>query len=74
MLTVQITELVTYEKEIEHEVDKQEDADMYEGDTKTKQEGANGVSEITSRIVLINGEEKEEDPLVTTVKKEPVTR
>ena len=73
VLTVQITELVTYEKEIEHEVDKQEDADMYEGDTKTKQEGANGVSEITSRIVLINGEEKEEDPLVTTVKKEPVT-
>lgn len=73
VLTVQITELVTYEKEIEHEVDKQEDADMYEGDTKTKQEGVNGVSEITSRIVLINGEEKEEDPLVTTVKKEPVT-
>ena len=73
VLTVQITELVTYEKEIEHEVDKQEDADMYEGDTKTKQAGENGVSEITSRIVLINGEEKEETPLVTTVKKEPVT-
>ena len=73
VLTVQITELVTYEKEIEHEVDKQEDADMYEGDTKTKQAGENGVSEITSRIVLINGEEKQETPLVTTVKKEPVT-
>lgn len=73
VLTVQITELVTYEKEIEHEVEKKEDADMYEGDTKTKQAGENGVSEITSRIVLINGEEKQETPLVTTVKKEPVT-
>ncbi len=73
ILTVKITEMVTYEKQIEHEVEKQENADMYEGDTETKQAGEDGVSEITSRIVLINGEETEETPIVTTVKKEPVT-
>ena len=73
VLTVKITEMVTYEKKIEYDTEKKDDPDLYEGDTETKQEGENGLSEITSRIVLINGEETEETPLVTTVKKEPVT-
>lgn len=73
LLTVKITELVTYEKQIEYEVEEKDDADLYEGYTETHQKGENGLSEITSRIVLVNGEEKEETPLVTTVKKEPVT-
>lgn len=73
ILTVKITEMVTYEKKIEHEVQEKDDPDLYEGYTETKQKGEDGLSEITSRIVLINGEETEETPLVTTVKKEPVS-
>ena len=72
ILTVQITEMVTYEQVVEHEVQEKDDPDLYEGYTETKQKGEDGLSEITSRIVLVNGEEKEETPLVTTVKKEPV--
>ncbi|MFR6257458.1 MAG: peptidoglycan DD-metalloendopeptidase family protein [Anaerovoracaceae bacterium] len=72
ILTVKITELVTYDKVIEHEVEKQNDSNIYEGYTETKQNGEDGLSEITSRVVTVNGEPIEEDNLVTTVKKEPV--
>lgn len=72
ILTVKITEQVTYEQVVEHEVQEQDDPELYEGYTETKQKGEDGLSEITSRIVLVNGEEKEETPLVTNVKKEPV--
>lgn len=73
VLTVKITERVTYDKVIEHKVEEKDAPDLYEGYTETTQKGKDGLSEITSRIVLVNGEEKEETPLVTTVKKEPVT-
>lgn len=72
ILTVKITELVTYDKVIEHEVEKQNDSNIYEGYTETKQAGEDGLSEVTSRIVTVNGEQIEEENLVTTVKKEPV--
>lgn len=72
ILTVKITELVTYDKVIDHEVEKQNSKDIYEGYTKTKQKGEDGLSEVTSRIVTVNGEAIEEINLVTTVKKEPV--
>lgn len=74
VLTVKITEMVTYEKKIEFETKKKDSDDIYKGDTQIKQEGKDGLSEITSRIVLVNGEETEEIPLVTTVKKKPVDK
>lgn len=74
VLTVMITELVTYEKEVEFEVQEKEDPDIYEGYTEVQQKGENGLNEVTSRILLVNGEEKEEEPLVTTVKKEAVDK
>lgn len=73
VLTVKITELVTYEKVIKHKVDKRDDKGIYEGYSETKQKGKNGLNEITSRLVTVNGETIEETPLVTTVKKKPVT-
>lgn len=73
ILTVRITEKVTYEKVIEHKVKKKDSEDIYEGYSETQQTGEDGLSEVTSRIVLVNGEQIEETPLVTTVKKEPVT-
>ncbi len=74
MLTVMITELVTYEKEVEFQVQEKGDPDIYEGYTEVQQKGENGLNEVTSRITLVNGEEKEEEPLVTTVKKKPVDK
>lgn len=74
VLTVKITEMVTYEKKIEYEVEEKDDPDLYEGSTEVKQKGKDGLNEITSRIVLVNGEEREETPLVTTVKKEAVPK
>ncbi len=72
VLTVRITEKVTYDKKIEYVTEKKNTDDLYEGYTETKQEGKNGLTEITSRIVLVNGEQIQETPLATKVKKEPV--
>lgn len=72
ILTVRATEKVTYEAEVPYETQQTESADIYEGYTELQQQGENGLSEITSRITLVNGEKIEEDVLVTTVKKEPV--
>lgn len=72
ILTVKITELVTYDKTIKYGVEKQNSKDIYEGYTRIQQKGADGLSEVTSRIVSVNGEAIEETNLVTTVKKEPV--
>ena len=73
ILTVRITEQVTYEQEIPYETEERDDPDMYQGDSETSQQGENGLEEVTSRIVLVNGEQVEETPLVTTVKKEAVS-
>lgn len=74
ILTVKITEKVTYEKVVEYEVKEKESEDIYEGYTELQQEGEDGLSEVTSRIVYVNGEQVEETPLVTAVKKKPVTK
>ena len=73
ILTIRITEKVTYEKVVEHKVKEKDSKDIYEGYTELEQAGEDGLSEVTSRIVLVNGEQVEEIPLVTTVKKKPVT-
>lgn len=72
ILTVKITEKVTYEQVVEHKVQEKDSEDIYEGYTEVEQEGEDGLSEITSRIVLVNGEKVDETALVTTVKKKPV--
>lgn len=72
LLTVKITEVVTYDKIVEHEVEKKKDGDIYEGYTETAQKGADGVNEVTSKITTSNGKIIEEENITTTVKKEPV--
>lgn len=74
ILTVKITEKATYEKVVKYEVVEKESKDIYEGYTELKQKGKDGLSEVTSRIVYVNGEQVKETPLVTTVKKEPVEK
>lgn len=73
VLTVKITENVTYDKVIEHKVEKKDSKEIYEGYTETKQTGKDGLSEITSTITLVNGKQIDEDIHETVVKKEPVT-
>ena len=73
VLTVKITEDVSYEKVIEHKVEKKDSKEIYEGYTETKQKGSDGLSEITSTITLVNGKQIDEDVHENVVKKEPVT-
>lgn len=72
VLTVKMTELVTYESVVEHEVEKRKSDEIYEGDKETKQKGKDGLNEITARITTVNGEPIEETALVTNVVKKPV--
>lgn len=73
VLTVKITEDVSYEKVIEHKVEKKDSKEIYEGYTETKQKGSDGLSEITSTITLVNGKQIDEKVHNTVVKKAPVT-
>ena len=73
VLTYEVVEKITYDKVIEHKVEEQKSADIYEGMTETQQAGSDGLSEITARVTLQNGKKVEEEDLVTTVKDEPVT-
>lgn len=73
VLTYEVIEKITYDKVIEHKVEEQKSADIYEGMTETQQTGSDGLSEITARVTLQNGKKVEEEDLVTTVKEEPVT-
>ena len=73
VLTYEVVEKITYDKVIEHKVEEQKSADIYEGMTETQQSGSDGLSEITARVTLQNGKKVEEEDLVTTVKEEPVT-
>lgn len=72
-LTMRITEKVSYEKVLEHKVEKKDSKEIYEGYTETKQEGKDGLSEVTSTITLVNGEQVDEDIIKEDVKSEPVT-
>ena len=73
VLTYEVIEKITYDKVIEHKVEEQKSADIYEGMTETQQAGSDGLSEITARVTLQNGKKVVEEDLVTTVKEEPVT-
>lgn len=73
VLTYEVVEKITCDKVIEHKVEEQKSADIYEGMTETQQAGSDGLSEITARVTLQNGKKVEEKNLVTTVKEEPVT-
>lgn len=72
VLTVKITEKVTYTETVKHEVEKKKTKEIYKGDKETKQKGKDGLNEVTARITTVNGEVIEENTLITTVKKEPV--
>ena len=71
MVTMEASQLVTYEEQIAYEVVETETSDMYEGDTKVTQKGQNGVRVVTARIESTNGEITQSTPIVEIVESEP---
>ena len=74
VMTVRITEVRTYDKTIAYKTKKEKSDEMYEDDEEIKQEGEDGVTEITDRTVSVNGEVVETKNLKSEIKKKPVTK
>ncbi|WP_079710120.1 M23 family metallopeptidase [Paraliobacillus ryukyuensis] len=60
------------EEEIAYEKEVQESEDMYKGDSKVTQEGADGTKEVHYSLELVNGQVKEKEVVSEKVTKEPV--
>ncbi|MEG0829497.1 MAG: peptidoglycan DD-metalloendopeptidase family protein [Anaerovoracaceae bacterium] len=73
MVTLQTSELTTYEEKVDFKVENKKDDSIYKGDTKVKTKGQKGINEVTARVEKNNGAESTKIPLVTTVEKDPVT-
>ena len=46
LVTLRVTEKITYEETVEYQTVNQNDDSKYEGDTQTRQTGENGVNEV----------------------------
>ncbi len=73
MVTLEVSQLITANEKIKHEVIEEETDQMYEGETEIKKEGKNGKRVVTSRIQTINGKEVENTAIVQIVESKPVT-
>lgn len=74
LLDVLVTERERKEKTIEHKVEMKKTDELYVGETKVKQEGADGKEELLIERSFRNGKEKSEEILKEKVVKEPVTK
>lgn len=74
MVTMEASQLVTYEEQIAFEVVETKSADMYQGDSKVTQKGKNGVRIVTARIESTNGQVTATTPIVEIVESQPVTQ
>lgn len=74
IVTVRITEDVTYDEIIKYETKKTKSKDMYKGDEEVTVEGKNGNREVTAEVVSVNGREINREELLSKVKEEPVTK
>lgn len=72
LLTVSTSEIQIFTRTVEFETVYEDDASMYEGETKVKTEGVNGTSRVTAQIYRVNGEEIARDILSEIVIEEPV--
>lgn len=72
MVTMEASQLITYEEKIEFEVIETKTDDMYEGDKKVTQKGENGVRVVTARVESTNGEITQNTPIVEIVKSQPI--
>lgn len=74
VITVRITEVVTYDEKVKFKVKKVKDKEIYEGYSEVTQEGKNGKNEVTARIISVNGDEIEHNRLKETVISKPTTK
>lgn len=74
LVTMEASQLVTYEEQIPFEVVETETADMYQGDSRITTEGVNGVRVVTARVESKNGEIISTLPIVENVESYPVTQ
>lgn len=74
MITMEASQLVTYQEQIAFQVIETKSADMYQGDSKITQKGKNGVRVVTARVESTNGQITETTPIVEIVESQPVTQ
>lgn len=70
-LTVKTTEVVTEAEPVTFEKITKKTDQLYEGETKVKQEGRDGLKEVTKKVVKENGHTTEETVMEETVLQEP---
>ena len=63
----------TYEEAIESPVEYVETADLYVGQTKVKEQGSDGLAQVTAEVTYLNGVEQERTVLSTTTLEEATT-
>ncbi len=73
-LGVQVTETVKYEEVMDYQIKQEVDPDMDIGYTRVKQEGKEGLREVTAEIKMIDGIEVERNIIDRTVIEQPVER
>lgn len=70
-LTVKTVEVVTAAEPVNFEKVTEKTDQLYEGETKVKQEGRDGLKEVTKKVVKENGQTMEETVVEETVLQEP---
>lgn len=73
MLTVETVVTETYEETIQSPVEYVDNANLYEGTTKLKQAGQDGVEQVQARVTLVNGVESAREEVSRTTIQEATT-
>jgi murein DD-endopeptidase MepM/ murein hydrolase activator NlpD len=74
LLNVVTTQLAEYEETIAYDTEYREDNSMYKNQSKTLQEGKEGLKYVEARIIKVNGLEDEREILSEQILEEPVTK
>lgn len=72
-LSIRTVTSETYEEVIESPVEYVETADLYVGQTKVKEQGSDGLAQVTAEVTYLNGVEQERTVLSTTTLEEATT-
>ena len=73
MINMEVSQLVTADEKIKHDVIEEKTDELYEGEEQVKEEGKNGKRVVTSRIETINGKEVANTAIVEIVESQPKT-
>ena len=73
VVTLETSELITYEEDIDFDTKEKKSDKLYEGEKKVTKKGKKGTRVITARVEKSNGKESTKVPIVEKVEKEPTT-